>query len=86
MPASAMISASPSLAQVMPVAPASSCLLASSGILWVLTCGRSLTPLRAATLAISVMLAPTTSRSMTSAGVSISGYIGGPPLSKVFRT
>src|SRR5690349_17841944 len=43
-PASAMISASPSFWQVMPRAPAATCIFASTGLLWVLICGRLATP------------------------------------------
>jgi hypothetical protein len=44
MPASAITSASPSFWQVMPLAPAAICILASIGLLWVLMCGRLATP------------------------------------------
>ena len=44
MPASAITSASPSFWQVMPLAPAAICSLASIGLLWVLICGRLATP------------------------------------------
>ena len=45
MPAAAITSASPSLAQVMPMAPAASCIRASVGHLCVLACGRRRTGL-----------------------------------------
>ena len=44
MPWSAMASASPSFWQVMPTAPLAICSRASSGILWVLMCGRTASP------------------------------------------
>src|SRR5215211_3973592 len=74
MPASTITSASPSFATVMPLAPAASCICASIGDLCVLVCGRSFTPARAATPAISSMLRSTTSRSNSRAGVSRSAY------------
>ena len=43
-PAAAMTSASPSLAQATPSAPAAICRLAISGQRWVLACGRRFFP------------------------------------------
>ena len=70
MPAAASTSASPSLAQVMPMAPAASCIWASMGDLCVLACGRRRTGLSRKKSAMRLMLASTASMSRHSAGVS----------------
>ena len=70
MPAAANTSASPSFAQVMPMAPAASCIRASVGHLCVLACGRRRTGLSRKASAIRLMLASTASISRHSAGVS----------------
>src|SRR5690606_1580852 len=69
MPALARCSTSDTVAQAMPAAPAASCLLAISTDLCVLACGRSATPLLAASRAMAVMLRFMASISTTSAGV-----------------
>src|SRR5882724_4290247 len=74
-PASAMISASPSFWQVMPLAPALTCICASSGLLWVLMCGRLATPAASQAAWIRAMLASTRSMSMTAQGVPYSRAI-----------
>ena len=45
MPAAAITSASPSFAQVTPIAPAAICIFAISGVLCAFECGRQATPL-----------------------------------------
>ena len=72
MPAAAKTSASPSLAQVRPMAPASIRRRAMSGDLWHLACGRQATPCLRHSAAASAMFASRASRSMHSAGVSSS--------------
>ena len=68
-PSSASASASPSLAQQTPSAPAAICRRAMSALLWVLACGRSFSPAPAANAAIAAMLRSSASTSTTSAGV-----------------
>src|SRR6185437_12000106 len=68
-PASAMISASPSFWQVMPFAPAATCSFASKGLLWVLICGRLATPAASQAAWIRAMLRSTLSMSITAQGV-----------------
>src|SRR5258706_2340282 len=70
MPPAASTSASPSLAQVTPIAAAASCFLAISSVLWPLKCGRHATPWVRQVCAIWAILASSTSKSITSAGVS----------------
>src|SRR6185295_1071228 len=65
-----MISASPTLATVRPMAPVSSCIAAISGILWVLVCGRRPTFHALHCFCISRMLRSIVGRSTYSAGVS----------------
>ena len=72
MPAAASTSASPSLAQVTPIAPAAICFLAISTVLWLLTWGRQSTPATRQAAATCAILASMTSRSTSSAGVSSS--------------
>ncbi len=72
MPPSARASASPTLAQVMPTAPASSCRRAISTHLCVLACGRSFAGPPAAKSAMRWMLRMSFALSSTSAGVSTS--------------
>src|SRR5918995_4234612 len=69
-PCSTSTSASPSLAQVSPTAPAASCIRAMCGLLCVFACGRSDTPWLAASAAISAMLCSSKSRSTAMSGVS----------------
>src|SRR6201996_8885588 len=69
MPASAMISASPSFWQVMPRAPAATCIFASMGLLWVLICGRLATPAASHAAWMRAILRSTLSMSMTAQGV-----------------
>ena len=68
-PASDITSASPIFWQVMPAAPASRCILAMSGILCVLMCGRFATPAASQAACTRAMLRSTRSRSITTAGV-----------------
>src|SRR5690348_5820276 len=68
-PATANASASPTVATVMPTAPAASWRRAISADLCVLTCGRTTSPRRAAVPAIALRLASSTSVSTTTAGV-----------------
>src|SRR5215813_5003922 len=75
MPASAITSASPSFWQVMPLAPAAICILASIGLLWVLMCGRLATPAAAHAAWTRAMLRSTLSISMTAQGVPYSRAI-----------
>src|SRR5215510_12486764 len=75
MPASAMTSASPSFWQVMPLAPAASCILASTGLLCVLMCGRLAMPVDLHSACTRLMLRSTRSRSITTAGVPKSAAI-----------
>src|SRR5690242_16225853 len=74
-PASAMTSASPIFWQVMPLAPALTCICASSGLLWVLICGRLATPAASQAAWIRAMLRSTLSMSMTAQGVPYSRAI-----------
>ena len=69
-PAAAMISASPSLAQVAPMAPAASSFLTISGVFWPLMWGRQLMPASRQVFAVRAMLASMMSRSTRRAGVS----------------
>src|SRR6188768_2492259 len=66
-----MTSASPTLAQVIPIAPAANCNRAIWTHLWVLICGRRLTPTLFANAAIPAMLRWRISSETTRAGVSI---------------
>ena len=75
MPASAITSASPSFWQVMPLAPAATCICASKGLLWVLMCGRLATPAASQAAWIRAMLRSTRSMSMTAQGVPYSRAI-----------
>src|SRR5262249_33201983 len=75
MPALAMISASPSFWQVMPCAPAASCIFASIGLLCVLICGRLATPATSHAFWIREMLRSTRSISMEAQGVPYSRAI-----------
>ena len=68
-PASAITSASPSFWQVMPFAPALTCIVASRGLLWVLICGRLATPAASQAAWMRAMLRSTLSMSMTAQGV-----------------
>src|SRR5581483_2810026 len=68
-PPSAITSASPSFWQVMPRAPAAACILARTGLLCVLMCGRLATPARSHSSCTRAMLRSTRSRSMTTQGV-----------------
>jgi len=72
MPDSAITSASPTLAQQIPTAPAAIWRRAISGHLWVLECGRSFLPAAVVQAAIFAMLRSKRSRSSRSAGVGIS--------------
>src|SRR5919109_143770 len=76
-PASAITSASPIFWQVMPTAPASTCRLAKKGSLCVLMCGRSFTSAVSACACARAMLASARSRSIRTAGVSISSMAFG---------
>src|ERR1700709_1222667 len=73
--ASAITSASPSFWQVMPLAPASIWSFASTGLLWVLICGRLATSAASQAAWIRAMLRSTRSMSMTAAGVPYSRAI-----------
>src|SRR6185437_7234164 len=68
-PASAITSASPSFWQVMPWAPALTCICASSGLLCVLICGRLATPAASQAACPRAILRSTLSMSMTAQGV-----------------
>src|ERR1043165_6984272 len=74
-PASAITSASPSFWQVMPRAPAATCIFASIGLLWVLICGRLATPAASQAAWMRAMLRSTLSMSMTAQGVPYSRAI-----------
>src|SRR4029077_3796227 len=74
-PASAITSASPIFWQVMPWAPAATCIFASNGLLWVLMCGRLATPAASHAAWTRAMLRSTLSMSMTAAGVPYSRAI-----------
>src|SRR4051812_9535600 len=69
MPAAANTSASPSLAQQMPIAPRSICQPATTGDLCVLACGRSRMPAALAICCTRSMLFRSRGRSMTTCGV-----------------
>src|SRR5687767_10630515 len=69
-PPATIASASPSFAQQMPIAPASSCLRAMRGVLWALACGRTAHPVRRDHSAMRAMFRSSTAASTTSAGVS----------------
>src|SRR4051812_9143355 len=73
-PAPAITSASPSLAQVTPIAPAASSLWAMAGIFWPLVWGRQFLPAPMIVRAILFRLRCITSRSTQSAGVSRSCF------------
>src|SRR5262249_31456172 len=75
MPASAMTSASPSFWQVMPLAPAATCIFASIGLLCVLICGRLATSAASQAAWMRAMLRSTLSMSMTAQGVPYSRAI-----------
>src|ERR1700744_4434367 len=75
MPASAITSASPSFWQVMPLAPAAICILASIGLLCVLMCGRFATPAASQVAWMRAMLRSTRSMSITATGVPYSRAI-----------
>ena len=68
-PASLSASASPSLAQQTPTAPAAVCSRAIAAHLCVLACGRSVSPAAFANVAIAAMFRSSASTSMISAGV-----------------
>ena len=72
MPAAAITSASPTLAQQMPTAPAAIWRRAISGHLWVLECGRIFFPAVFTYAAILAMFRSKRSRSRRRAGVGIS--------------
>ena len=74
-PASAITSASPSFWQVMPFAPAATCICASNGLLCVLICGRLATPAVSHATWIRAMLRSTRSMSITAQGVPYSRAI-----------
>src|SRR3954464_4639593 len=74
-PASAITSASPSFWQVIPLAPAATCIRASIGLLWVLICGRWATPAASQAAWMRAMLRSTLSMSMTAQGVPYSRAI-----------
>src|ERR1700743_1454985 len=74
-PASAITSASPSFWQVIPLAPAATCIFASIGLLWVLMCGRLATPAASQAAWIRAMLRSTLSMSITAIGVPYSRAI-----------
>lgn len=75
MPALAMISASPIFWQVMPLAPAATCIFASVGFLCVLMWGRLAMPASSQAFWIRAMLRSTLSMSMTAQGVPYSRAI-----------
>src|SRR4029453_15851154 len=74
-PASAITSASPIFWQVMPRAPAATCIRASVGLLWVLMGGRLATPAASHAAWMRAMLRSTRSMSMTAQGVPYSRAI-----------
>ena len=77
MPAAAITSASPSLAQHIPAAPASIWMRAIWGDLWALACGRQATAASAQSFAIRATLRSKISASTRSTGVSSSSiFIG----------
>src|SRR5712691_4829650 len=75
MPEAAITSASPTLAQQMPTAPAAIWRRAISGHLCVFECGRSFLPTAFTWAAILAMFRSKRSRSRSSAGVGISGRV-----------
>src|SRR5919202_63903 len=77
MPASTMTSASPSFWHVMPRAPSSSCRLANGTNLWVLMCGRLARPCASQKSCQRRRLRSTRSRSIRTAGVSMSSSPAG---------
>lgn len=85
-PPSARALASPSLAQQKPTAPAASCSLAMSTLLWVLAWGRSLIPFSAAKLAMRAMLRSRAARSITSTGVLSASREPGTPIRAAWRS
>src|SRR6185369_2240217 len=80
-PLPTMISASPIVAQQMPMAPASICNRAMRADLCVLACGRSAIPARRQWSAMRAMFASRISRSRTSAGVTSFSRDPGTPTS-----
>ncbi len=74
-PASTIALASHTVAVVSPIAPASICICPRIGLLWIFACGRSAEGNVDIRLAISSMLARTTGRSRTSAGVGTSSRL-----------
>src|ERR1700733_9290496 len=72
MPAAAMTCASPSFAQVMPMAPAANSMWTISTVLFALACGRQATPWLRQVCAMRAILASIWSRSTRRAGVSSS--------------
>src|SRR5262249_32639786 len=66
---------SPIFWQVMPRAPAVTCIRASIGLLWVLICGRLATPAASHAAWMRAMLRSTRSMSMTAQGVPYSRAI-----------
>src|SRR5437879_9944633 len=74
-PASAITSASPSFWQVMPFAPAATCMVAMIGLLGVLICGRLATPAASQAAWMRAMLRSTRSMSITAQGVPYSRAI-----------
>src|SRR5215470_20211311 len=73
-PAADITSASPTFAQVMPIAPAASCICAISGVLCAFACGRQPTPCARHAATMRAMLASIRSRSTSSAGVSSADF------------
>src|SRR6185437_8642744 len=83
-PPATITSASPSVAQQMPSAPAAACISAMRRDLCVLACGRSATPTARACSAMAARLRSSASRSISSAGVSSSARPPFRPISAVF--
>ena len=77
MPIAASTSASPSLAQVTPIAPAASSFWMISGVFCPLVCGRQPIPLMRQVSTTRPMFDSITSRSTSSAGVS-TAVLGAP--------
>ena len=75
MPAAAMTSASPSFAQVMPIAPAAISSLAIEGILCPFACGRQATPCVRHVSATAWIFASIRATSTHKAGVSSSAFV-----------
>src|SRR3954447_1656387 len=74
-PACAITSASPIFWQVMPFAPAATCICANRGLLCVLICGRFATPAVSQATWMRAMLRSTRSMSITAQGVPYSRAI-----------